>query len=76
MKHKAMNWLENLSEVLDADETDALIKWIVTTLQDIGMEHDEMCLMNRPHSHSADCDCGIDELQKKILDTLPNVGEE
>ena len=75
MKH-AMNWLENLSEVLDADETDALIKWIVTTLQDIGMEHDEMCAITRPHSHSADCDCGRDELQKKILDTLPNVGEE
>ncbi len=68
--------LMKLAKRLEDDEAEILLEWIVENLTDLGLEHPELCLMNRPHSHSADCDCGVDELQKKILDTLPNVGEE
>ncbi len=64
------NKLSKLSKSLSKENAEIFIKWIVDGLKDVGLEHNEMCLMNRPHSHSADCDCGIDELQDKILEVL------
>lgn len=64
------NDLGKLALRLDVDEIEILLEWIVDGLKDIGLEHPSTCLMNRPHSHSADCDCGRDELQEKILKIL------
>jgi len=55
---------------LEDDEAAFILKWIVDGINEIGLEHDEMCAITRPHSHSADCDCGRDELEVKILKIL------
>ena len=62
--------LKKLAKSLEEEEAETLVKWIVEGLKDIGIEHNEMCLSQRPHSHSADCDCGADELNEKLLDIL------
>lgn len=62
--------LIKLAKRLEDDEAEILLEWIVEGLTDIGLEHNEMCAITRPHSHSADCDCGRDELQEKILKIL------
>ena len=62
--------LVKLAKRLEDDEAEILLEWIVEGLTDIGLEHKEMCAITRPHSHSADCDCGRDELQEKILKIL------
>ncbi len=62
--------LVKLAKRLEDNESEILLEWIVEGLTDIGLEHNEMCAITRPHSHSADCDCGRDELQEKILKIL------
>ena len=62
--------LVKLAKRLEDNEAEILLEWIVEGLTDIGLEHNEMCAITRPHSHSADCDCGRDELQEKILKIL------
>jgi hypothetical protein len=62
--------LLSLTKRLDDYELEVLISWIVYGLRDIGLEHNEMCAITRPHSHSADCDCGADEIQDKVLKIL------
>lgn len=62
--------LVKLAKRLEDNEAEILLEWIVEGLTDIGLEHNEMCAITRPHSHSADCDCGRDELQEKVLKIL------
>jgi hypothetical protein len=66
--------LVNLAKTLEDDEAEIVLEWIVDGIKEVGMEHNDMCALFRPHSHSADCDCGRDELQKKILRILAGVG--
>ena len=49
------------------------IQHLFALLEEVGLEHNEMCAITRPHSHSADCDCGRDELQEKVLKILGGV---
>lgn len=56
-----------LAKSLNEEEAQVILDWMVEYLEDVGLEHNEMCAITRPHSHSADCDCGRDELQEKIL---------
>jgi hypothetical protein len=62
--------LLKLATHLSEDESNALTAWIIEQLTDLGLDHNEHCLCMRPHSHSADCDCGADDLQDKILRIL------
>lgn len=62
--------LIKLAKSLEDDEADIILNWIVEDLTAIGLDHNEMCAISRPHSHSADCDCGRDELQEKVLKIL------
>jgi len=62
--------LVKLAKTLEDDEAEIILEWIVEGLTEIGLEHNEMCAITRPHSHSADCDCGRDELQEKVLKIL------
>ena len=62
--------LTKLVKRLEDDEAEKFLEWAVESLTAIGMDHSEMCAISRPHSHSADCDCGRDELQEKILKIL------
>ena len=65
--------LVKLAKSLEDDEADTILEWIVEGLTEVGLEHNEMCAITRPHSHSADCDCGRDELQEKVLKILGGV---
>ena len=65
--------LVKLAKSLEDDEADIILDWIVSGLTEVGLEHNEMCAITRPHSHSADCDCGRDELQEKVLKILGGV---
>ena len=65
--------LVKLAKYLEDDEAKIILEWIVEGLTDIGLEHNEMCAITRPHSHSADCDCCRDELQEKVLKILGGV---
>jgi hypothetical protein len=62
--------LVKLAKTLEDNEAEIILEWIVEGLTKIGLEHNEMCAITRPHSHSADCDCGRDELQEKVLKIL------
>jgi hypothetical protein len=62
--------LVKLAKSLEDDEAETILKWMVEGLEEVGLEHNEMCAITRPHSHSADCDCGRDELQEKVLKIL------
>ena len=62
--------LVKLAKSLEDTEADIILEWIVEGLEEVGLEHNEMCAITRPHSHSADCDCGRDELQEKVLKIL------
>lgn len=62
--------LVKLAKSLEDDEAEFILEWIVEGLEEVGLEHNEMCAISRPHSHSADCDCGRDELQEKVLKIL------
>lgn len=65
--------LVKLAKSLEDDEAEIILKWMVEGLEEVGLEHNEMCAITRPHSHSADCDCGRDELQEKVLKILSGV---
>lgn len=65
--------LIKLAKSLEENEADIILQWIVEVLEEVGFEHSEMCAITRPHSHSADCDCGRDKLQKKVLKILGGV---
>ena len=41
--------------------------------EDTGIQHKENCALFRPHSHSADCDCGFDDMKKKMLSILEDI---
>ena len=62
--------LMKMAKMLEYREAEIVVAWIMDSLIEVGLEHDEMCAITRPHSHSADCDCGRDELQEKILKVL------
>lgn len=59
-----------LVTALKEREAEMFSKMIVGWLEDVGLEHDRLCLSQRPHSHSADCDCGADELSDAIREAL------
>ena len=65
--------LAKLAKILEDDEAQFFLEWIVEGLEDVGFEHNEMCAITRLHSHSADCDCGRDELQEKVMKVLRGV---
>jgi hypothetical protein len=62
--------LAKLAKTIEDTEADTLVEWIIEGLNDVGIDHKENCALYRPHSHSADCDCGGDELKEKILKIL------
>ena len=67
----ASDRLVKLAKTLSEDnEAEIILEWIVEGLTEIGLGHNKMCAITRPHSHSADCDCGRDELQEKVLKIL------
>ena len=63
-----MNQIQKIAKVLDKEQTDEFLSWLKEELTDIGMTHNELCLSQRPHSHSCDCDCGADEIRDLILE--------
>ena len=61
--------LNKLVSLLDDNEADMFVSWILECMEN-GFTHFEMCSLYRPHSHSADCDCGGEEVGFKINRTL------
>ena len=65
-KQKLIDLIASLTE----KECKKLLAQLSEQLEYVGFEHDKTCLSRIPHSHSADCTCGTDELVDKFLKVL------
>jgi len=64
--------LLKIAKALEEEEAELLLTSLKSSdVEGIGfIEHRDLCALVRPHSHSADCDCGADDASQKILDII------